>query len=294
MKVGDSSSRCYCTVTLLWNLCLRKKTTASQFCLIRKSCWSYFRVRPPGSLKWTFGICWSFIIADQRTSCQTKTVSINERFTGQKFSSKCSFLCPSVRACVRPSVIHVVVLCFRDISSICWRIFAKLLSLVHFGTQMTWLRFWVKRSKFKVTPSRRRRYRRVQLFLVYHCFYKCIIQTTTAALKAIVRLVYAVKLSVRLHLQLAYSLSWATFCWILTHHVSRATLAQWSLSIVSYRADLSTDSADKQSIKGVNLSSMLGAGTVSFTLPWFPPFLLFPLPCHKAAPQIQLRVWGRR
>jgi len=26
---------------------------------------------------------------------------------------------PSVRACVRPSVIHVVVLCFRDISSIC-------------------------------------------------------------------------------------------------------------------------------------------------------------------------------
>ena len=38
--------------------------------------------------------------------------------------------------CVRPSVIHVVVLCFRDISSICcicWRIFAKLLSLVHLG-----------------------------------------------------------------------------------------------------------------------------------------------------------------
>jgi len=27
--------------------------------------------------------------------------------------------CPSVRACVRPSVIHVVVLCFHDISSIC-------------------------------------------------------------------------------------------------------------------------------------------------------------------------------
>jgi len=53
--------------------------------------------------------------------------------------------------CVHASVIHVVVLCFHDISSICWRIFAKLLSLVHFGTQMTWLRFWVKRSKFKVT-----------------------------------------------------------------------------------------------------------------------------------------------
>jgi len=61
----------------------------------------------------------------------------------------------SIRPCVCPSVIHVVVLCFRDISSICWRIFAKLLSLVHLGTQMTWLRFWVKRSKFKVTPSRR-------------------------------------------------------------------------------------------------------------------------------------------
>ena len=63
----------------------------------------------------------------------------------------------SGRACVRPSVIHVVVLCFRDISSICWRIFAKLLSLVHLGTEMTWLRFWFKRSKFKVTPSWRRR-----------------------------------------------------------------------------------------------------------------------------------------
>jgi len=49
---------------------------------------------------------------------------------------------PSVRASVRSSVIHVVVLCFRDISSICWQTFAKLLSLMHLGTQMTWLRFW--------------------------------------------------------------------------------------------------------------------------------------------------------
>ena len=57
----------------------------------------------------------------------------------------------SVRACVRASVIHVVVLCFRDISSICWRIFAKLLSLMHLGTEMNWLDFGVKRSKFKVT-----------------------------------------------------------------------------------------------------------------------------------------------
>jgi len=64
---------------------------------------------------------------------------------------------PCVRPSVRPSVIHVVVLCFRDISSICWRIFAKLLSLVHLATEMNWLHFGVKRSKFKVTPSRRRR-----------------------------------------------------------------------------------------------------------------------------------------
>jgi len=54
----------------------------------------------------------------------------------------------SVRPSVRPFVIHVVVLCFRDISSICWRIFAKLLSLVHLGTEMNWLDFG---SKFKVT-----------------------------------------------------------------------------------------------------------------------------------------------
>jgi len=31
-------------------------------------------------------------------------------------------MCASVRASVRPSVIHVVVLCFRDISGICWQI----------------------------------------------------------------------------------------------------------------------------------------------------------------------------
>jgi len=71
---------------------------------------------------------------------------------GDMFSGR-----PSVPLSVRASVIHMVVLCFRDISSICWRIFAKLLSLVHLGTQMTWLRFGVKRSKFKVIPSRRRR-----------------------------------------------------------------------------------------------------------------------------------------
>jgi len=57
----------------------------------------------------------------------------------------------SVRASVRPSVIHVVVLCFRDISSISRRIFAKLLSLVHLRTEKNWLDFGVKRSKVKVT-----------------------------------------------------------------------------------------------------------------------------------------------
>ena len=57
----------------------------------------------------------------------------------------------SGRASVRPSVIHIVVSCFRDISSICWRIFAKLLSLVHLATEMNWLDFGVKWSKVKVT-----------------------------------------------------------------------------------------------------------------------------------------------
>jgi len=57
---------------------------------------------------------------------------------------------PCRRACVRASMIHVLVLCFRDISSICWRIFAKLLSLVHLGTEMNLLHFGVKRSKVKV------------------------------------------------------------------------------------------------------------------------------------------------
>jgi len=87
---------------------------------------------------------------------------------------------PSVCLSVCPSVIHMVVLCFRDVSSICWRIFDKLLSLVHLSTETNWLDFGVKRSKFKVTPSRRRRtaldatvechstrrYHWVQLFLV--------------------------------------------------------------------------------------------------------------------------------
>ena len=82
---------------------------------------------------------------------------------------------PSVRASVRASVIHVVVLCFHDISSICWQIFAKLLSLVHLGTQMTWLRFWVERVKgqghtIAMEAHSTRRYRRVQLFLVIPVF----------------------------------------------------------------------------------------------------------------------------
>ena len=46
---------------------------------------------------------------------------------------------------------------FRDISSMYWRIFTKLLSLMNLGTKMNWLGFGVKRSKVKVTLSRRRR-----------------------------------------------------------------------------------------------------------------------------------------
>jgi len=89
---------------------------------------------------------------------------------------------PSVLLCVRASVrdFHVVVLCFRDISCICWRIFAKLLSLVHLGTQMTWLHFWVKRSKCKVTriaveAHSTRRYRWVQLFWFIFVTFLCVL-----------------------------------------------------------------------------------------------------------------------
>jgi len=112
----------------------------------------------------------SFTVIDKLVSWCARTKLINSEFFkppppvgaggGYMFSSRPSVplsVRASVRPCVRASVIHVVVLCFRDISSICWRIFAKLLSLVHLGTQMTWLRFWVKRSKLKVTPSWRRR-----------------------------------------------------------------------------------------------------------------------------------------
>jgi len=77
----------------------------------------------------------------------------------------------SVRASMRPSVIHVVVLCFRDISSICWRIFAKLLSLVHLGTDEL-IKFWGQNVKVQghtivAEAHSTRRYRRVQLFLVW-------------------------------------------------------------------------------------------------------------------------------
>jgi len=40
-------------------------------------------------------------------------------------------------------------LCFRNIFSIYWRIFSKLLSVVHLVTKMNWLGFGVKRSKVK-------------------------------------------------------------------------------------------------------------------------------------------------
>jgi len=47
----------------------------------------------------------------------------------------------------RPSVIHVVVLCFRDISS--WRIFAKLLSLAHSRDRDELIRFWSQQVKLQ-------------------------------------------------------------------------------------------------------------------------------------------------
>ena len=74
----------------------------------------------------------------------------------------------SGRASVRASVIHVVVLCFRDISNICWRIFAT------FVTGASWdrdelIRFWGQKVKVQghtITAEAHstRRYRRVQLF----------------------------------------------------------------------------------------------------------------------------------
>jgi len=45
------------------------------------------------------------------------------------------------------------ILCFRDMSSIYRWIFAKLLSLVHLGTEMNWLGFGVKRSQFTAWPN---------------------------------------------------------------------------------------------------------------------------------------------
>jgi len=64
----------------------------------------------------------------------------------------------SVRPCVRPSVRDSRgSFMFPRYLQYLLTDFAKLLSLVHLGTQTTWLRFWVKRSKFKVTPLRRRR-----------------------------------------------------------------------------------------------------------------------------------------
>jgi len=53
-----------------------------------------------------------------------------------------------MRLCVRDSRGSFM---FPRYLQICWRIFAKLLSLVHLGTEMNWLDFGVKRSKVKVT-----------------------------------------------------------------------------------------------------------------------------------------------
>jgi len=65
---------------------------------------------------------------------------------------------PSVRASVRLSVCASETICFRDISLVFIDGFSpNFLSLVHLGAKMNWLGFGVKRSKFKVKLSRRRR-----------------------------------------------------------------------------------------------------------------------------------------
>ena len=113
------------------------------------------------SLKQAINLTWTSNVATVATDSLQQQLNIFKppppvgAGGGYMFSGR-----PSVRASVRPSV--------RDSRGSfmfprylqylqCWRIFAKLLSLVHLGTEMTWLRFWVKRSKFKVTPSRRKR-----------------------------------------------------------------------------------------------------------------------------------------
>jgi len=104
--------------------------------------WFGFQITDFGSLGTVFTLSHSqFICQHDRINSQSifKPPPPVGAGGGYMFSGR-----PCVRLCVRPSVIHVVVLCFCDISSICWRIFAKLLSLVHLVTQMTWLRFVVK------------------------------------------------------------------------------------------------------------------------------------------------------
>ena len=79
------------------------------------------------------------------------------------FSSHCRLW----NRCRRLYVLHIYVHAFMHVrlyvstisplSSICWWVFAKLLSLVHLGTEVNWLGFEVKRSKVKVTLSQWRR-----------------------------------------------------------------------------------------------------------------------------------------
>ena len=75
---------------------------------------------------------------------------------------------PSVPLSVRASVIHVVVLCFRDISSICWQIFAKLVTGASWDTDdlITFLGQKVKVQGHTIAAEAHstRRYRWVQLF----------------------------------------------------------------------------------------------------------------------------------
>jgi len=68
------------------------------------------------------------------------------------------------------------ILCFRDMSSIYGCIFAKLLSLVHLGTQNNLIMFLGQKVKVQghtiaVEAHSTRRYRRVQLFLVMYLYF---------------------------------------------------------------------------------------------------------------------------
>jgi len=86
-----------------------------------------------------------------------------------------------MRPCVRASVIHVVVLCFRDISSICWVLTDFRQTFVTGASWdtddlITFLGQQVKVQGHTIAAEAHstRRYRRVQLFLVNYDIHKLV------------------------------------------------------------------------------------------------------------------------